>query len=281
MKSVGDHRNTICRLLVVAFAVTATPLAIYQVHAAQPQSPPQPTSPLTFDVASIKERDPKVPIGLVGMEVFPGRLVSRCASLKVLLFYAYRLTSSSPINGLPGWADTPCSDGIGTNTYEVQATMPLETTDAQARQMMQTLLGERFKLAVHWETKTRPVYALVIGTGGFKLKPSDPNDDPPRAPGSLGCPQDDRACHIRPLGSAERSDLTPFLSSFLGRHVVDRTGLTGTYYMDLKWAGDNSPGSSLPSLPTVLKEQLGLELKAETGSVEGLVIDRVEKPSPN
>jgi hypothetical protein len=65
-----------------------------------------------------------------------------------------------------------------------------------------------------------------------------------------------------------------------GRPVIDKTGLPGTYYFDVKYAGDNSPNSSLPSLEGALKEQFGLELKAETGPVEVLVIDRAEKPTP-
>jgi uncharacterized protein (TIGR03435 family) len=147
--------------------------------------------------------------------------------------------------------------------------------------MMQTLLANRFKLMVHWETRNLPVYSLVVAQGGFKLKPSDPKDDPPRAPGSIGCPPDDRACHIIPLGSAPISALAAFLASSLGRPVIDRTGLTDSYRIDLRWAGDSSPNSSLPSLPTALKDAFGLELKPDTGPVQVLVIDLVEKPSAN
>ena len=55
--------------------------------------------------------------------------------------------------------------------------MPADTTDEQMRQMMQTLLAERFKLEAHWEKKEMPIFALVIGKDGFKLKPSDPKND--------------------------------------------------------------------------------------------------------
>src|SRR2546426_12261531 len=99
-------------------------------------------------------------------------------------------------------ASTPCRDGSSANTYEFQGTMPPGTTDAQARQMMQTFLADRFKLSIHWETRNMLVYALVIGSRGFKLKSFDPKDDPPRAPHSVGCPSDDRACRIIVMGSA-------------------------------------------------------------------------------
>jgi uncharacterized protein (TIGR03435 family) len=75
-------------------------------------------------------------------------------------------------------------------------------------------------------------------------------------------------------------DLTGLLSVNVGRPVVDKTGLTGTYRLDLRWAGD-SPNSSLPSLPTALRETFGLELKPDTGPVQVLVIDHAEKPFAN
>jgi uncharacterized protein (TIGR03435 family) len=250
------------------------------LNAAQAPLPSQRSTPLTFDVASIKERS-NAPLGLVGLQTFPGRLVDGCATLTSLVFFAYSRTRSTPINGLPDWASTPCSNDSRANTYEFQATMPPETTDAQARQMMQTLLADRFKLAVHWERKDLPIYGLVIASSGFKLKPSDSTDDPPRARGSLGCPADDRRCRIIALGSAPLSVLAGALGSNVGRPVIDRTALPGTYYFDLKWAGDTSPDSSLPALPTLLKEQFGLELKSDTGPVDILVIDHAEKPSPN
>jgi uncharacterized protein (TIGR03435 family) len=251
------------------------------MNAAQAQSGPAAPPPrLSFEVASLKER-PNVPLGIVGIQAFPGRLVNACATLNSLVFYAYSRTWSSPIIGLPDWADQACSNGNRADTYEFQATMPIGTTEAQTREMMKTFLADRFKLAVHWESKNAPIYALVIAPSGFKLKPTESKNDPPRAPGSLGCPADDRACHLIVLGSAPLSTLAGSLGSNVGRQVFDKTNLPGTYYFDLKWAGDTSPSSSLPSLSTLLKEQFGLELKADTGPVDVLVIDHAEKPSPN
>lgn len=234
-----------------------------------------------FEVASLKERDRSIPLGLVGMQETPGRLINRCATLRSLVFYAFRRTASTPIEGLPGWASTPCSDTDTTNTYEFQATMPVQTSDADVRLMLQAFLAGRFKLAFHWETRKLPIYALVVAPGGLKVKSTDPRDDPPRARGSLGCPADDRGCHIIAMGSAPMSQIAGALSANVGRQVIDKTGMPGTYYFDLKYAGETSPGSSLPSLPTVLKEQFGLELKSDNGPVEVLVIDAAEKPLSN
>jgi uncharacterized protein (TIGR03435 family) len=232
-------------------------------------------------VASLKERDLSTPLGLVGMQALPGRLINRCATLRSLVFYAFRRTSSTPIEGLPGWAGAPCSDTDASNTYEFQATMPAETTNANVRLMLQAFLSERFALAFHWETRTLPIFELVVAPGGFKLKPTDPKDDPPRARGSIGCPPDDPGCHNIVMGSAPMAQFASAVAFNAGRPVIDKTGLRETYYLDLRWAGDVSPNSSLPSLPTALRERFGLELKSGTGPVEILVIDRAEKPLPN
>lgn len=196
------------------------------------------------------------------------------------MFYAFRRALSTPVEGLPGWASAPCGDTGTADTYEFQATMPVETTDADVRLMPQAFLMDRFKLAFHWETRTLPVLALVVAPGGFKVKRTDPKDDPPKAP--LGCPRQDPGCHFIWMGSASMTELVGMLGSSVGRAVVDKTGLRETYYFgDIKWAGDTAPDSPLPSLPAALREQFGLELRPDTGPVEVLVIDRAEKPSPN
>jgi len=160
--------------------------------------------------------------------------------------------------------------------------MPPETTDEQARQMMQSLLAERFKFTAHWDKKDVPILALVVAPGGFKLKPTDPSKDVPAAPHSIGCPADDPRCHIAMAGgSAQISQLAASLAQFAGRPVFDQTGLSGYYNLMLMWAGDASADSSLPSLPATLKEKFGLELKPQVGPVNVLVVDHVERPSEN
>jgi uncharacterized protein (TIGR03435 family) len=277
----SSHSRSKAFLPAVGILAMAMAISLRIAGAAQNSAQSAAGAPLSFDAASIKERNGSLPPGIVGIQTLPGRLIGHCVTLRSLLFFAYHLTLSSPVTGLPDWASTPCSDTSTVNTYEFQATMPTDSTDDQTRQMMQTFLADRFKLVVHWEKKDRPVYALVIGPEGFKLKPSDPKNDPPRAPGSLGCPAEDRACHIMATGSVPVSQFAAALGGIVGRPVIDKTGLTGTYYLDLKWAGDTSADSPLPSLPAALKETFGLELKSQTAPVDTLVIDHVEKPTPN
>lgn len=233
---------------------------------------------LRFDAASIKERVPGDRNFVVGTRLSPGRIEDQCANLERLISFAYNLGAFPQITGLPEWGNAAPG---GPNNYEIQATMPADTTTDQARQMMQSLLAERFKLAVHWERKSMPVFALVVAKGGFKAKPYNPKTDPPLYGSSLGpCPQEDRACHELPV-AGPISTFANLLSPSVGRPVIDRTGMQGSYNFFLKWAGDTSIGSPLPSLPAALRETLGLELKSETGEVKVLVVDHAEKPTPN
>lgn len=264
----------------VAFAIRIAN-AVQAVPTPQSAASAQSATPPSFDAASIKERDGGVPLGVVGLQFLPGRIVAHCATLKGLLFYAYNLTLSSPIEGLPNWASTPCSDSGTKDTYDFQATMPPDAPPGQARQMMETLLVDRFKLAVHWEKKIMPVYALVVAPGGFKLKPADPDDaNKPLSAEAFRCPADDPDCRRAVIGGT-MVGFASLLSVSAGRPVIDKTGITGKYDAILKWASDTAPNSSLPSFPTAVRETLGLELKSETDSVDVLVVDHAERPTPN
>jgi len=261
------------RITALSFAMVQAALTVSSPLAAQALPGPR------FEVASLKERDRSTPFVRFGWERSPGRLANGCATLTSLVFYTFRRTLSTPIEGLPGWASAPCGDTGTPDTYEFRATMPVETTDADVRLMLQAFLIDRFKLAFHWETRTLPVLALVTASGGLRMKPTDAKDDRPGT--RIGCPREDPGCHLIWMGTSSMTELAGMLSSEVGRTVVDKTGLRETYYFgDIKWAGD-APDSPLPSLPAALREQFGLELKSETGPVEVLVIDRAERPTPN
>jgi uncharacterized protein (TIGR03435 family) len=269
----------------VAFCVAAlaSPVAIRIAHAGPQQSQPATSAPLTFDVASIKEWPRgEHPLGpyAAGVQISTGRVFSECADLRSLLAFAYHLTWSSPLEGLPPWASAPCGGSDLPNDFRIQATMPPETTEDQAREMMQSLLADRFKLTIHREKRNMPVYALVVTPSGFKLKPYVPADDKPAGPGAYACPAADRSCRAV-IGTDSMSDLAGSLGSVVGRPVIDATGVDGEYKIFFQWAGDNSIDSPLPSLSTALREDLGLELKSQTAPVDVLVVDHVEKPTPN
>jgi uncharacterized protein (TIGR03435 family) len=144
--------------------------------------------------------------------------------------------------------------------------------------MMQNLLAERFQLRLHHETRDLPVYALVVGKNGAKLKLSDPDA---REGSSVRGTADGLHMETK-KGSMER--LARQLSSSAGRSVIDKTGLPGTYEYKLDWFPANripAPESNVPSMLIAVQEQLGLRLESTTAPQEVLVIDSVSKPTEN
>ena len=175
--------------------------------------------------------------------------------------------------------------------------------------MVRAMLEDRFQLRVHNEQRERSVYALMLarrdGRVGPRLTPSDidcaavlhdqvQGKRPELTPAGL------LPCAIRPApgrlqGSAlSLEGFTGVLASLLGRPVIDRTGLSGNFDIDLEFAPELVQGlagapvdtppparSDLPSVFTALQEQLGLKLESTRAPVDVLVIDRAERPSEN
>ena len=264
------------------------------------------TSKLAFDVASIK---PTNTFGPIDSPV--GRFVAAGQTVKGLIGYAYRLRNNQVLNA-PGWTDV--------ERWEIQATVslaqappprpdvidlltlfserPIETTQI----MLQSLLEERFHLKSHRETRELPIYELTVGSGGPKV-PLSPDQDPllrldaraPRAIGTDGRPALTRGSSSISGGNPMRyqsnavpiSGLINMIRNLTGNPVIDKTGLTGLYDIKLEWAPDTLTTTSLeatndrPFLPTAVQEQLGLRLTLTKGPVEVLIIDSVERPTPN
>jgi uncharacterized protein (TIGR03435 family) len=159
---------------------------------------------------------------------------------------------------------------------------------------LQALLEERFRMATHWEMRELPVYALVVATEGKlgpKLKSHAGDCDrargggpPPGGSPALNCGT--RTNRTPTLGTVNGVGITMEalarnLSGATGRHVVDKTGLTGSFDLELVFTPDQSPDTTGPSLFTAMEEQLGLKLDAQRAPVEVLVIDRLERPTPD
>ena len=261
-----------------------------------------------FDVASVK---PNKSGGMGTRIMFQpgGRFTADNITLKMLIRLAYNVQDFQ-ISGGPAW--------IGSDKYDLEAradeapkgdmrSMTEEQRKAdmdRRRQMIQSLLADRFKLALHKEAKEAPVYALVVAKSGLKIKElppeerkaSDQKDAPekpdPKHPGRGGM----RMGRGELTGEGIKlSFLAEALSDQVGRSVIDKTELKGDYSFDLKWTPDEShdlgfkgPGDAPPpadangpSVFTALQEQLGLKLESEKGPVDLLVIDRAEKASEN
>jgi uncharacterized protein (TIGR03435 family) len=174
----------------------------------------------------------------------------------------------------------------------VPSTLSVKDRNDQIRLMLQTLLADRFQLTVHREIREVPVYEMVVVKNGPKLQ---------KASGERECegiPVGSPACAGRFTGgmrsgliaqAVDLSELAQFLSALADRPILDKTGITGLF--DIKSTpfkpgpgsrieGDADP-ETLPTIFTMLPEQLGLRLVPSKAPVEVIVIDHVERPSEN
>jgi len=250
-----------------------------------------------FDVVSIKPNQSGS--GSVSMNTNNDSFSATNVSLKRLLERAYNIKEDL-ISGEPGWVNSARFDikakVVDPNIDELKKLSP-----EQRRSMLQPVLAERFQLKVHKETRTLPVYEMVTLKGGPKFTEAAPDDKAVEGSkgsggvgrGSMSVRNTELTAHAVALAS-----LTDVLSQQLHRTVLDKTGLTGKYDLNLKWApddhsspmfkgpedsqrADTAADSSGPSIFTALQEQLGLKLQSTKGPVETLVIDHVEMPSEN
>lgn len=252
-----------------------------------------------FDVVSVKPN--KSDSGMVRIMAKPDGYAASNVSLKMLIQNAYGIREDL-ISGAPSWADSA--------RFDIDAKVAGSDVDAlkklspeQRRLVLRPLLADRFKLKIHTETKQLPVYELVVAKGGSKLKEATAGDT--YANGIKGLDGVGRGGLMR-VGRGQltaqavpMTSLANMLSQQLQRTVLDKTGLTGKYDLELTWTpdqgadpmfkgpegspqrGDAAPDSSGPSIFTALQEQLGLKLQSAKGPVETLVIDHVEMPSEN
>ncbi len=188
--------------------------------------------------------------------------------------------------------------------FDVSARLLRGTTEAAFRLMMQDLLTERFKMAVHREKKEMPVYEMMVAKNGPKFKESTPQAAPKDDDAAQGKFQRDKdGFPILPRGTtmaivagharlrSEGQPIAWFVDMMKGQlqaPVIDLTGLKGKYDFTLSWSWEErSPADGGyepigPILVDAVQSQLGLKLEKKKGSVEILVVDHVEKsPTEN
>jgi uncharacterized protein (TIGR03435 family) len=154
--------------------------------------------------------------------------------------------------------------------------------------MLQALLADRFKLAVHRETKELPVYTLAVGKNGSKLQEAKEDEKTDFTLGAAG------GRLQRGFQKQGLAILVNMLANMLDSPVLDKTGLNGHYDFKLEWAPDlprrvdgSAPmlnGVTVESGPDIfmaLQEQLGLKLEKKKGPAEVLIVDHAEKASEN
>jgi uncharacterized protein (TIGR03435 family) len=193
--------------------------------------------------------------------------------------------------GAPGW--------VTSDPYDVIARGEGNPTREEIRLMLQSLLAERFKLAVHYETREGPVFALVIartdGRLGAGLQRSELDCDAvnaarragrqPEGPlprnGAPPCGMSLQAITSETLlfGGRPISTLAEWLRQPSGRVVVDKTGLSGNYEFALRYTSDVTAADGTPSIFTALEEQLGLKLMPDRAPLQVLIVDHIERPT--
>ena len=241
-----------------------------------------------------------------------GRFQMDCASPQALIEMAYAWLSDGgtlqprliDIVGAPAWVET--------DQYQINAKAEGDASLAQmGGPMLQALLEERFKLKIHRDTKQATAYLLTVAKGGPKLHatkegscvpvdvnhppaPPEPGQSPPAFCGNMGFSNSRTESTIRAQGVTMEMFAGMALPRTLGRGttVIDKTGLTGMFDIQLKFARDPGPDAARgteagatepagPSLFTALQEQLGLKLEQGKASVDILVIDHIERPADN
>lgn len=232
---------------------------------------------LQFAVATVKPAQHENGMSL--LQALPDGIRIENFSIRQILRAAFGMQDDRVL-GVPDWAEIERFDveakvddsdvaKVGTLTFE------------QRQEMLVPLLIDRFGLKFHHEQRDLPTYKLVIAKGGPKLKESN---------------AELTQRHFRPVGRGQLESigtplktLVPVLSRQLGRTVFDKTGLTGLYDYTLQWNPDGRLGpneaalsdfASGPELLTALREQLGLELKAQKGPVDVIIIDHMNKLPP-
>ena len=265
-----------------------------------------------FEVVSIKPTAPGTEGG--GVQLSPGgRVTWRNTTLRGLVASAYQrfMWDSRDIVGGPEWIDDARFDVIAL----APAGLPRVDADgfpSQLLAMVRALLADRFALVAHWETRERPIYSLTVDRADRRLGPK-------LVPVAVDCakvgaavvagtppasrPGRGRECNFSLTSQADAGSLQGnavtlgVLARFLtgeglGREVVDGTGLSGTYDVDLLYLPEHAVGGippdrlaldprfqGRPALTTALREQLGLKVEATRGPVEVLVIDAAAPPA--
>jgi bla regulator protein blaR1 len=317
IRKLGAGRKLL--LVAAAAAAIAGPVALGLMNPARTsaQSSAADNNPVpSFESVSIR---PNPSVGHSSLLIRPGSLTMNALPARALVEFAYDVKSADQLSGVPDWLNTELfdleakeSDALNQQLHK----LPPEQREQQLRRMLQSVLVDRFKLEVNYETKVLPTYSLLVADGGSKLTPTSvPPPDSPEAIAAAKAvaaappvpPPTDPSARVPPPPKGSRvsiekglltatatpvSQLAELISRTLGHQVLDQTGLTGSYDFTLKWApsemligplvpGPPTPDLSGPSLATALEQQLGLKLVPQDRPARVMVIDHVEEPSTN
>ncbi|MGP8260259.1 MAG: TIGR03435 family protein [Acidobacteriaceae bacterium] len=301
--SVARHLAAAFALLILAgpaftgYAQTAQPKP--ELLLFHPSGPP-----LSYEVATIKPIDSNTADRMVKLP--PGFTLSPL-SIRRYIMDAYGATYQAQIVGGPDWLNKDSYDIKGKVPDDLEAAFQNMTREDRINQnsaMQQSLLADRFHLKAHFETRVLPVYELVPAKGGLKItevpappqrkpgaSPSMPLPGNPPSPGTMVTRMSSNGIFVL-NGRAIQMHSLAHTINFAGatevgdRPIVDHSGFTG--YFDVKnltWAplgnADATSTPDAPSLSEALQDKLGLKLVSAKDPIEVLVIDSIDRPSPN
>jgi bla regulator protein blaR1 len=271
-----------------AFFAALTTIAI--ALSAQTLTPPD----VGFEVASVKINRSRPPGGF--SQIYPGgRFTETNQTLRQIIVDAYGMEDFRVFGG-PSW--------LGTDRFDIDGRAGREVPREQLLMMLRTLLVDRFKLVARTETRQLPVFALTRNDGrtGRRLREASPAecaDRGSRASAPAGQLPSCGALRAGPGRISGRSvtmdQFIAFLSPRVDRVVIDRSGMSGLFDLDLEWTPDEARRAALaqlgsspapvdpnvPEISTALREQLGLRLQSTNGPVEVLVIESAQQPTEN
>jgi uncharacterized protein (TIGR03435 family) len=225
----------------------------------------------SFAVASIRTSAQQVQFEHDGKtETTPGNLRMRDVTVATCIKWAYTLQDSQ-ISG-PEW--------LQTEHFDIMAKADEPVGDEQMKAMMRSLLKDRFQLSFHRQDKELRSYVMTVGKGGHKFHESAAGTSPSRENSAIGTVA--KAITMKEFGD--------FMAGPLQAPVVDMTGLTGRYDLALDFTAYLPPGEHVMKMEfdnttgiivAAMQGELGLNLESKKEKVEMLVVDRVERPSPN
>ena len=263
-----------------AFWIVLTMAALAQENPAVASAQPQATeaapekAPLTYEIVSIKPN--KDPSGGGGIRRLPDGQAWTNMALSRFIFDAYGIIMDRQVVGLPDWANWENYDIIAkvdAKTAERWEKLADKERWEEEQPRMRSILADRCRLQTHQATKELPVYDLVIAKGGLKIKQA-PREETPMERMGLG------QITVRAMAIDTIANVFP---NAVGRIIVDKTGLGEKKFdFELKWTEERGlPDDEASSLMTAFEEQLGVKLVPSKAPVKVLMIDHLERPSPN
>jgi uncharacterized protein (TIGR03435 family) len=260
--------------------ILSAPLLAQTAHPMAPAS----TTPAKFDVADIHNSYHRYGGYVNGGDLVGDRYFLRQATMLDLIGTAYGVDRDHIFLG-PEWMEA--------DRFDLLAKAPAGTSKERVTQMLQTLLADRFKLAVHTDTKVMPAYVLSVGKGVPKLKQADASDKdtqggcgvrsastgPVQVGPGLPPPQAILFCNSVTMKSFAET-LHSFFGDELGSAVVDSTGLKGAWNLEMRIAWSDTITAA--QVVDAVKNQLGMKFESAKVPQRVIVVDRVErKPTPN